>query len=59
MSPIEVAPDEHPERDTGAAAPLFVDLQDQAAEGHGVVARDHAFFFDTQDLREIGPADGN
>jgi uncharacterized protein (AIM24 family) len=42
--------------DTAAAARLRGDLQDSAAEGHGIVARDDALLFGTQNDVEIDVA---
>jgi signal transduction histidine kinase len=56
---IEVAPDEHGQARTAAAAPLLVDLEDHAIQDDGVVPRDRAGLFMTEDLLEVHAAEGH
>ena len=59
MRAIEVTPDEHAQAGTATAPSLLVDLQDEPADGDGVVARHDPFFLVTEDLLEVVAADGD
>lgn len=54
MLPVEVTAHEDTETGATAAAALLVDLQGEAAEGHGVVPTDDTRFFVVEDLIEVG-----
>jgi len=59
MAGIEMATHEDAKAGTAAAAPLLVDLQDDAVQGHGVIAGHDALFLMTQDLLQVVGAEGD
>ena len=57
--PIEVLANDNPESDATAAPRLRRDLQHPAPEGDRVIARDHPLLLETQNVLEIGRAEGD
>src|SRR5262249_10506390 len=56
---VEVPPDQDPQAGAAPAAALLGNLQDEPIERDGVVPRDDALFFMTQDLIQIVNPDGH
>src|SRR5918993_1112442 len=56
---VEVTTHDDAQAGTGAAPRLLGDLQRDTVGGDDVIATDHAFIFETEDLIEIDPAEGN